>query len=290
MALLLGVAVGCGTPAGQRIEVDAAPVWVDPVCPGNAGAPLGMDDERGGIPDDFVTAWVMRCRDEDRDVPGDGSWTVRIAERADTPAAELVELLREPSDPLPDGEMCPAVAYVKPYFLLVDAGGRALVPDVPTSSCGQPRPGVKDFLDTLDYRVVAETRVARTQSQESVDTGCADAWKDGIAIGSPSPGPAAPSGLTGEIRVCVYGAIDGEGTLVGHLEAGHTAPATLADALDAAGPAAPCDKPHTSFAVLTTAGGNGPWAEVELDGCLRVLRSDNTLGQLDQQTIAMVTG
>jgi hypothetical protein len=223
-------------------------------------------------------------------VPGDGSWTVRIAERADTPAAELVEMLRKPSDPLPDGEICPAVAYIAPYFLLVDADGRALVPAVPTNACGQPRPEVKDFLDELDYRVLAETPVVRTQSQESIDTGCADSWKDGVAIDPPSPGPAAPSGLAGTIRVCVYGAIEGEGTPVGHLEAAHTGPETLGDVLDAAGPAASCDKPHTRFAVLKPETGDGAWAEVELDGCLRVLRSNNTLGQLDQQTIDMLTG
>lgn len=287
VALLLGAAVGCGQPVGER-SADAAPVWVDPACPEDT-TPLGIDDERGGIPEDFVTAAVLRCRDEVRDVPGDGSWSVRVTERADTPAAELVEMLRKPSDPLPDDELCPAVAYVPPYFLLVDADGRALVPAVPTSACGQPRPEVEDFLDGLDYRVVAETPVARTQSQESVDTGCTDAWKDGIAIGPPSPGPAAPSGLAGKIRVCVYGAIEGEGTPVGHLEGGHTASETLVDVLDSAGPAAPCDKPHSRFAVLKPETGDAAWAEVELDGCLRVLRSNNTLGQLDQRAIDLLT-
>jgi len=292
-ALLLGVVAGCGrgAPAGERNSADMAPVWVDAACPAQDDTvePLGMEEDRGGIPDGFTTAWVLRCRDEVRDVPGEGSWRVRVTERSDAPAAALVELLRRPSDPLPDGTVCAGVAYAAPYFLLVDAGGRALLPAVPTGACGQPHAEVKDFLDALDYRTVTETRLAQTQSQQSTDTGCADDWKDGIAIGPPSPGPASPSGLTGNIRVCVYGVIDEGGTPIGHLETGYTVPGTPQGALDTAEPAAPCDKPHTRFAVLTPEGANGPWAEVELDGCLRLLRSDNTLGQLDQETVDMLT-
>lgn len=291
-ALLLSVAVGCGhaAPAAQN-KADVAPLWVDAACPeqGDISAPLGVET-RGGIPDGFTATWLLRCRDEVRDVPGEGSWSVRVTERSDAPATELIDLLRRPSDPPPNDGVCPAIGYVVPYFLLVDANGQALLPAVPTGPCGEPRAEVKDFLDALDYRTLVETRLAQTQSQQATDTGCADDWKDGIAIGPPSPGPASPSGLAGTIRVCVYSGIEGEGTPIGHLETGYTVPDAPQGALDTAGPAAPCDKPHTRFAVLTPEGTNGPWAEIELDGCLRLLRPNNTLGQLDQGTIAALTG
>jgi hypothetical protein len=60
IVLLLGVIASCGRPGGGERGADRAPVWVEPVCPRDAGSPVGMDGERGGIPGDFVTAWVLR--------------------------------------------------------------------------------------------------------------------------------------------------------------------------------------------------------------------------------------
>jgi hypothetical protein len=47
--------------------------------------------------------------------------------------------------------------------------------------------------------------------------------------------------------------------------------------LATSGPAAPCAVAHTSFAVVTVAGGEPIYAE--LDGCLRVLTPDHILRQ-----------
>lgn len=70
-------------------------------------------ETRGGIPDGFVAAWLLRCRDEVREVPGEGGWSVRVTERSDTPATELVDLPNRPSDPPPNDGVCPAIGYVR---------------------------------------------------------------------------------------------------------------------------------------------------------------------------------
>ena len=63
---------------------------------------------------------------------------MRVTERAGGPVPKLLDMLRKPFEPLPANTMCPAIAYSKPYFMLVDAEGKALLPDVPTSACGKP--------------------------------------------------------------------------------------------------------------------------------------------------------
>lgn len=66
----------------------------------------------------------------------------------------------------------------------------------------------------------------------------------------------------------------------GQPDGGFTAsPAQAADvvaAIDAAGPAARCERAHTAFAVVRL---GDLQAYVELDGCLRILGPDGTLRQ-----------
>jgi hypothetical protein len=245
---------------------------------------------RGGIPEDFATAAVVRCRQDVQEFPGEGTWTVMITERADTPASDLIAELRQPSD-TPSGDPCPAIAVFAPYFLLVDGAGRALLPAVPTDACGLPRQEVQKALDALSYTEVSRARVGQSQSQRSAETGCPDAYKDMITITEGTPAPARdlwpPDVAT--VGVCVYAVAD---SVSGRLETGLVLRGPLAtalgEALNEAGEAAPCTSPHTRFAVLTPS----PQAAetfLELDGCRRVLRPDNTLGQVDQQTIGLLT-
>jgi hypothetical protein len=147
-------AAACGhaaaRPAPDR-AAEAAPVWVDPVCPGDGALPGS-----GGIPADFVAVSVLRCQYVVQQAHG-GKAT-RIAERADTPAKDLIAALRRPSDPQ-TSEMCPAIAVQAPYVVLVGADGRALVPTVPADGCGIPRLDVLHMLDKLPYHVVSRTPV-----------------------------------------------------------------------------------------------------------------------------------
>lgn len=131
---------------------------------GGAGLPgvgrLSIRDDcapRGGIPDDFVPTGVLRCRTETREIEGQGKVTMLITERADTDTGELLAELRWPSDLRSEG-ICDASYVEAPYVILVDPAGKALVPAVPTDSCGKPRPEVRNLVATLSYRIVSEVR------------------------------------------------------------------------------------------------------------------------------------
>lgn len=291
-ALVISAITACDRPADgpepRSADTGEPTVWVTAVCPAQTINPVfDASEELGGIPADFVATAVVRCRNEFREVPGEGTWVVQITERADTPVSQLVTLLRRPSEPTSPGATCPDIAYSVPYFALVDAEGRALLPDVPTEVCGKPREEVTNLLGTLPYQTVTETRIALGQSVSPND-GCHDLRKDTIAVASPMPAPAAPMWSSGpEIHVCVYTKTGEYGQLeTGYLLTGQES-AALKAMLGAAGPAAPCDKPNTRFAVLTA--WNGSSATVELDGCFRVHRPNNTLGQLDEGVVAGLT-
>lgn len=283
-ALVIGAVVGCSN-AGPEHATGEPPVWVDVGCPGQDIH--GSSGKRGGVPADFDAVAVVRCRTEIHSKPGDGAWILRITERADLPVPKLVEMLRRPSAKPPSGDFaCTLVAYDLPYFLLIDAEGRALLPAVPTEVCGMPREEVTDTLAFLPYRTVTETRVA--QSTSTAD-GCYDLRKDAIATESPKTAPATPvwPDASDSFRVCVYKVSGDAGQLEKESSLSGPEATALKKALGEAGPAAPCDKPHTRFATLRAPEGSD--ATLELDGCLRFLRPDNTFGQLDKDVIARIT-
>lgn len=97
------------------------------------------------------------------------------------------------------------------------------------------------------------------ESQLSVDTGCDGNWKDVIAIESPASGPAVPTppAPPSDIHVCVYAVAGDTGQLGSGFWLTEREASALRTALDAAGPAVPCDKPHTRFAVLRSSSSGG---------------------------------
>jgi hypothetical protein len=144
----------CGDAAARPAPDQAAgadPVWVEPACPGDGPLPGS-----GGIPADFVAVSVVRCPRVVQQARG--GTAVRITERADTSAKDLIAALRRPSDPK-TSEMCPAIAVDAPYVVLVGADGRGLVPTLPADGCGIPRLDVLHMLDKLPYHVVSRTPV-----------------------------------------------------------------------------------------------------------------------------------
>lgn len=137
-------------------------MFVEPVCPKvqNPGLDAdGMPVVRSELPADFVTTWVLRCRAERRTKSGEA---LVVVERADTPATELAEQLRRPSDPLAElraNEACSMELVVPPYFLLVDAAGNAILPAIPTDGCGKPRRDATRALDTMTFRIVSTVEI-----------------------------------------------------------------------------------------------------------------------------------
>ncbi|MBP2330269.1 hypothetical protein JOF56_010654 [Kibdelosporangium banguiense] len=206
-----------------------------------------------------------------------------MTEKAETPAADLVAQLRRPSEPS-SNRPCTAEGIVLPYFTLINAEGKAVLPEIPADGCGKPRIEALSALNALPYKPVFESPVRQVQSQQSIDTGCDQAWKDLLTIdlNSYKPGPATKVWpAAGQVRVCVYQSEGGIGKLV----AGHSVTTDQVSALDSAGPAAPCQAKHTRFATLTA---DNAQAMAELDGCHRVIRPDQTLGQLDAASVAVL--
>lgn len=270
-------------------------VWVDAGCPPGAyDEPPLSQANRGRLPDEFVTAWVLRCATDIRDVPGQGKQAFRVVLRADTPAAELVAQLRRPSEPRTTG-FCTAIGIGVPYFALVDRDNKAVLPAVPNDECGRPRREGLQELEKLPFTRVSETPAGQVQSQQSIDTGCSDTYKDMITISAdratPAPARRLWPGSPGPLRVCTYDPMPGKDVPGGQLRTARTldagATADLVAALDKAGPAAACSTPHSRFAVFAPAGSNN-WAMAELDGCHRLLRPDYSLGQLDDRVVALL--
>lgn len=290
MAALVLLVAGCGgngeLPVGEA-PAPGPPVWVEPNCPADAAnGPISGAGEvkRGAVPGDFVTVSVMRCRPGFKQVPGQGEWTTAIAEKADTSAGDLVAQLRQPSAPSTDGA-CTMEFITSPYIMLINAEGKAVLPEIPKDPCGKPKIEVRNAADALPYKLVSETPVHQSQSQLSLETGCPDSWKDLLAIDGLSykPGPAAkiwPG--PAQVRVCVYQSVSDAGKLV----SGRSVPVEQLPALDSAGPAAPCKARHTGFATLASENRD---AWIELDGCHRMIRPDQSLGQLDAATVATLT-
>ena len=272
----------------------------EPACPKElVTGDLGSTEIRGTpIPEGFATAWVLRCRGEVRPRPGEGKWLVALSERADTPATELVAELRKPSDPRTT-EACTLELVTRPYFVLVDANGRTVLPDVPTDGCAKPRREALAELEKLNFRTIAERPVKQMEGPKTTETGCADTWKDELAImgrtavEQPVPPMSMPSG---PIKVCVYDRVNGGDVPSGKLSKGRTVSgdeaAALTGALRKLGPAKVCSAEHTRFAVLISdlPVNDGSWASAELDGCRRMLLPTYVGLQLDDQAVALLAG
>jgi hypothetical protein len=277
------------TPASAtpRIKVEVH-------CPTGTKLPE-LDSERP-VAGGFTTAWVLRCGDEMRSVPGQGRWWFRVEERADTDAAGLLAALRRPDEPASPGTMCVDVAVEVPYFALVAASGAPLRPRVPRDGCGQPQPQPLAALRALPFRETRATRLYQEQGQESIDTGCGQMWTDALAGDTLAhTRPAASRRMwpktPGAIRICIWRAathglprLESAGTIAGPRMA------ALLARLDRL-PAGDCSPQHHRFAVLEYL--RQGWFDspiyAELDGCRLVLRPDHTLGHLDQATARLIT-
>lgn len=279
------VLAGCSAPPPPR--------WAEPRCPLVGAREVYVHprsvQRAGGIPDGFAASWVLRCRIEPRTEDGANS-TVLVVERADADLTDLVDALRMPDKyawPFESFGCAASVATID-YFVLVDADGRALRPEVPLSKCESTRGEVNAALRVLPFRTLAEMTLQVNLKFE--DPKCPDTFEDPFEGGGARPGP--PVALEGDrVRVCRYSMRKpGPPRPAGGYDFTMTGNAAreLLDVLGAARPAPPCTLKHTAFAVIEI---NGPVPHVvaELDGCRRLMRANNTLGQLDEPEIVTLS-
>lgn len=145
------VLTGCGLRATQSEAPPPAQVLASvPRCDAN---PM---PEPGTVPTGFVPVAVILC--DVRVVlraPGGADTSSTLA--ATPPPHQtltgdlgpLLAALARPSDPVPAGAACPAMAQIPPLIFLVDAGGRAVRPAWPRDACGFVQRGAHDALQTL---------------------------------------------------------------------------------------------------------------------------------------------
>ncbi len=226
----------------------------------------------------FDTVAVVECRFDNKAYPGEGEWSVLIRRVADAGLADLLTALQRPDDDPnpPQGGGCALVGYGPLRILLADGQRRYLHPRAPTTTCGVPQQQVQSVIDGLDWRTVSVTRIEQTRSQASIDAGCEMAWKNENAMGMGghlgSGGPVFVQHPDADLKVCLYkragdpdvGEFDRSVVLSG------TEGQQLREALAGPGPAGECAA-QTGFAVIFA---GGPYVNVELGGCWRVVRGD----------------
>jgi hypothetical protein len=255
------------------------------------------------VPAGFVAVSASRCLFRIEPVPGDGSWQVRVEQRATGGLAALVAALRLPSVEN-RGMMCSAVGHLPVVITLTDAQGRSVVPLIPHGTCGGPLPEVTRAIEALPWQETGRTRVNQVQTQLEIDSGCPARYKPMVALSADrAPGGDRfpfPGGQPSAVRVCRYrldpsdtmtgraglgryqiGVLDTAGTLTGK------SLTRVLQAVAAAPPVRSCTEPEAPFAVLTPAD-RGPVAYVELAGCYRVADESGTVRQLDAATAALL--
>ena len=103
---------------------------------------------------------MVRCETVQRSYPGLGSWSVQLAEVADSGLGPFLADLRAPSDARPSGIMCPDFRILVPWFELVDSAGTAFNVAIPTDQCGAPKTAAITALQALHFRVTDAVRLA----------------------------------------------------------------------------------------------------------------------------------
>ncbi len=142
-------------PLGTRaITAVAGLPCPNPASPGQATSPSPKP-----LPPSLVITAVVRCETVQRSYPV-GSWSVQLAEVADSGLGPFLAALRAPSDPMPSGIMCPDFRILVPWFELVDSAGIAINVAIPTDQCGAPKTAAITALQALPFRVTDAVRIS----------------------------------------------------------------------------------------------------------------------------------
>jgi hypothetical protein len=236
---------------------------------------------RERLAESFEPVAVVTCAYEQHERP-DGSTDQVLVERRSSQVEQLATAFRAADGP--PANACAAIGYIWRWVMLVDARGDVVVPAPPVQSCGEPKPAVDDALADAGLVTVSTTTIRQTESALAARSGCSQSYKNMVAVEAaavPASGPG-DDGLVleagAEVRSCVYEvpaeAIDDQ-IPVGELIAGRVltgADGTALAALTTGQRAAePCDRRPSRFAVVSPTDGGGQGADVELDGCGRML-------------------
>ena len=283
------LAVGCGSAAPARqvdrvahrsaqpaaVPRDPCADWYRPTA-ARGRAPRW---KREALPEGFAPVLLITCDLQERTTPERGEWTYRIEKRATEGLDAVITALRSTPPPPPSGSYaCAGVARADPWFLLIDAAGRVVLPVVPHErACDQP---IDVGLERLHYTTASATKIRQQSTSAELASGCTDRWKNEprIAANMSSSRPARTRQVVSDrpISVCIYASGRSE---VGRFTGGRRLSgneATRIGHLLAAGPgdARSSCTPADDFALINTTAGN--WVYVELSGCHRLVVGEGT--------------
>lgn len=225
------------------------------------------------LPENPPADQIFFCTMATRPVAGDGEWMFAQVRRVTGGVEKLFAAYAHRDARLGQGA-CKA-DLPDPRVVWLHTEPIRMV-HAPRDKCGKPTDVAREAFDSLTTEIVADVRMRQVQSQQSIDTGCSQQWKDMLSelardstaapSGAPSPMPAGPA------KVCRYTVqVDAQGSRVGELVSAQQLDAervqAINTALAAARPDATCRRDeHHSFAVVTISTG-GDELYAALDGC-----------------------
>ena len=241
----------------------------------------------GGLPAGAHPVSLLKCVEENQDVPGQGQWQVVDTVRSTGSVDGFVSALRagyaKPPQPTPKGPIgCPAIGYALQWIVLVDADGTAYQIQIPFwGVCPAPDPDVLKALEAVPTTVASTERIRQTTSPGAQSSGCTQQFAEMAFVNAQSNGPtttrpffAAPNAGKA-FRACFYhlasdaDKIKPAGDYVSSATLTGSQGATIYDGLTSApmATANSCTAPATDYAVLSNATTGGGWSVIELDGC-----------------------
>ena len=216
------------------------------------------------------------CTSEVRDVPGDGQWSYDVVRRVTGGLPALIDAYSTP-DGTP-GVALPCTMELPNPLIVWLHGDKLSAARAPLGSgCMKPiKEGVAAY-NALTTEVISATKNHQVVSKLAADSGCGDAWKDMLSVGSATasaPPTTAPTEVPAtDPHACIYTVSrDAEGSRVGTLTAYKKLTGNRLDLFNAALASARADATcgrtnHTKFAVILPNTKDGNETYVAMDGC-----------------------
>jgi hypothetical protein len=294
-ALAAVLLAGCGTssppPTGPGAAGSSSPVTAQP-SPPPVDEPLmslscsvpgsGAERDTGPLRPGVSVSGARVCKQRNQERPHRGLWLQTVTYDVVGGLAQLVRSYQQPDGPVGNG-VCSAVGYV-PLLVTFHTRQGELEAREPTGTCGVPQPAAVQAYQALELREVRADWTRQLSTQRSLDSGCAEQWKDMLWVErGRGPATAAPRRPGDQVRLCEYR--DSAPSASGgdpHLTAAATVtPADAGNLTSHLRPGPPsCRAPGSTYAVLGELQGDVVY--VAVDGpCRGRALWDSGAGALD---------
>jgi hypothetical protein len=274
LILTAALLAGCGQQHGDRTADLRATTSPSPLassvpestaCPKQE--PVHLDSSQGPFTDAFL------CTSELRNVPGSGQWDFRVVRRVTGGLDALLQVYAEPDAKVPGNVIC-TLELPNPRVLWLH-GDKVVAARAPRDVCSKPTRDARAAFEALTTSEVWAEKNRQVTSQQSLDSGCSDSWKDMLSIdeefGGPKQTSPQPRPLGAGTWACLHDVKTDGNERVGKLASSRVFAAQQLKDLNAALAKADVDpsckrSTHTRFALLLAR--QASYATyVALDGC-----------------------